>query len=359
MKITIQSIALVVLCITHLPLAVSIRNPSIRNLGNAEHGKSRMGGYQEITNLSDNEYLQNAASFAIQQYLAGVSPTYSFLVADEDMDTVKYDVIAARQQVVAGMNYDMLLSLTVNGQCVGGFSVLVYDHFGDLEITDWGGEMPCDQLQQLTAATENENKNGVEGGGDGEEYYYYYYNQDEKNPLAGGEKYYDGEESYYGYEGNDGDDSADADDEYYNIRPEGEKGPGEEYVGSEDIVYYDNPKEYSVEKMEGVGMVASGAVAWSVCATDEESARAVCHWYTQPESCESDASCKRGESCFDVCRSEPSRPYKANFCFIQDGEEFRCTNTPCERDEDCQEGHWGCSSGKTCSDMGACCTMVE
>ena len=65
--------------------------------------------------------------------------------------STSYQVLEASQQVVAGMNYRLKIQINDNQQqqqdqqtCLGTFTVIVYDHFGELSITEWGeANMPC------------------------------------------------------------------------------------------------------------------------------------------------------------------------------------------------------------------------
>lgn len=114
--------------------------------------ESLMGAYHDITDIAGNVFLQKAATFAFQQFLAGASSTttYTFLSSHNYVpDHIQQEIISAKQQIVAGMNYDIVVRLTTDGephQCVGGFHVIVYDHFDELSVTDWGDELTCDQL---------------------------------------------------------------------------------------------------------------------------------------------------------------------------------------------------------------------
>jgi hypothetical protein len=111
-----------------------------------------MGGYHDITDISGNAFVQKAATFAFQQFLAGASSTtaYTFISSNNYRpDHVQHEIVSAKQQLVAGMNYDITVRLITDGEpqpCVGGFRVTVYDHFGDLNVTNWGEELTCDQL---------------------------------------------------------------------------------------------------------------------------------------------------------------------------------------------------------------------
>ena len=72
------------------------------------------------------------------------------------------------RQVVAGMNYKLVVILTVPNvnnvvttrttidghKILGGFEVTIYDRFGELSVTQWGQEVTRDEAKTLL-----ENKN--------------------------------------------------------------------------------------------------------------------------------------------------------------------------------------------------------
>lgn len=121
-----------------------------------------MGGYHEGD--PTNRRVMNAASFAVvalAQSQASAGVTYSFMPAllalklNNVGDKVsihgtelKIEVPKVRQQVVAGMNYDLTVELHKEESCLGAFEVKVYDRFGDLKVTKWGKEVICDESHQ-------------------------------------------------------------------------------------------------------------------------------------------------------------------------------------------------------------------
>jgi len=139
------------------------QHPLIRN--NAE----LLGGYREVTDITGNVFLQNAAAFAFEQYVAGLSSyPYSFTKSrnEGEANHLAYEIVSAQQQLVAGMNYDILLKLTreEDGQqpyCLGGFHVIVYDNFGVLGVTSWGKEISCDHFL-IVQQEKSENKDTEE-----------------------------------------------------------------------------------------------------------------------------------------------------------------------------------------------------
>merc|ERR1712078_401380 len=65
---------------------------------------------------------------------------YSFV---NNVSVGGYKILQASSQVVAGMNYRMIIMLNdgTSDTCVGAFGVTVYDQFGNLSIKDWGKEI--------------------------------------------------------------------------------------------------------------------------------------------------------------------------------------------------------------------------
>lgn len=120
-----------------------------------------VGGYRPCSDLQDPRLLE-VAEFAASQPLP---EKYSFTpLSDPTISSVSVKVVRADQQVVAGMNYRMALLLVKNepdpgtensrgppslASCVGAFSVIVYDHFGALEVTSWGDEIDCSKAKAL------------------------------------------------------------------------------------------------------------------------------------------------------------------------------------------------------------------
>jgi hypothetical protein len=106
----------------------------------------------------DSPQVVSAASFAVSSL--SESP-YSFAsnvmsaaeTADEGSVVVK--VAKAWQQVVAGMNFRLVIIVENNstGECIGSFTATVYDHFGSLSVTKWGKEVTCDQAKGLLEQT--------------------------------------------------------------------------------------------------------------------------------------------------------------------------------------------------------------
>jgi len=125
-----------------------------------------VGGYSPVDDKEDSR-VTNAAKFALTSLFDGDDKTvekYSFhstLTSNNKKNQQNYDVEVVRgyDQVVAGMNYKLILRVVDNSQsassCVGGLAVTVYDHFGDLSVTTYGKEFSC---QELNALDQNESE---------------------------------------------------------------------------------------------------------------------------------------------------------------------------------------------------------
>ena len=118
-----------------------------------EHTRMIAGGYGEINELDANPRLQEVATYAVEQITQNdniqLNKNYSFasyLTTSENGEkNYSVKVVHAYQQVVAGMNYKMIIAIhdLKNNKCIGSFKVTVYDHFGDLSVSNWGGEISC------------------------------------------------------------------------------------------------------------------------------------------------------------------------------------------------------------------------
>lgn len=65
------------------------------------------------------------------------------------------------RQVVAGMNYKLVMTISDETSCLGAFEVTIYDHFGDLSVTKFGDEMSCDDAKALAEEDESESGEGL------------------------------------------------------------------------------------------------------------------------------------------------------------------------------------------------------
>jgi hypothetical protein len=117
------------------------------------------GGFSPIDDLQQPN-IQQAAEFAVHTLLSDkassseVKPVdYSFVpeLRAPDVSDTNWTVVKGYQQVVAGLNYRLIVALHSNksGSCVGGFAVTIYDHFGELSVTQWGKEVECDTLEHM------------------------------------------------------------------------------------------------------------------------------------------------------------------------------------------------------------------
>jgi len=96
------------------------------------HGS--LGGYRPADITS--ERVVDASNFAFASALEGddLVSTFSFESESTNPDDFELQVINASQQVVAGINFKITVGVFQNDHCVGGFKVLVYNHFGDLSV---------------------------------------------------------------------------------------------------------------------------------------------------------------------------------------------------------------------------------
>jgi hypothetical protein len=147
-----------------------------------EQKQQRAGGYSAIPDLTD-ERVRKAAYFAVntlQQQSTTDTNRFPFQSELADAPDLRVTVARGSRQVVAGMNYKLVLvvsqpSATSNEKTVaeeveddtivGGFGVTVYDHFGKLSVTKWGEELTKDQAK---AMMENMHDFGVEDSDLGE-----------------------------------------------------------------------------------------------------------------------------------------------------------------------------------------------
>jgi hypothetical protein len=116
-----------------------------------------LGGYKpvDVEDSQAMEQVQVAANFAVKRVIAGGEPSYSFSpelssLDDENDQQLITKVLRASMQVVAGMNYRMTIAiLKPDGECVGAFKCVVYDRFGDLQVTSWGEETSCSEVTAM------------------------------------------------------------------------------------------------------------------------------------------------------------------------------------------------------------------
>jgi hypothetical protein len=120
-----------------------------------------VGGYSPIQDRNELRAVA-AAEFAVTALKTDASaPDYSFktlIVSPASQEAVNIKIAQGFQQVVAGMNYKMIVVLLQGAECIGSFGVTVWDQFGTLHLTKWGKEIPCDRAKAML-----ENENDFEG----------------------------------------------------------------------------------------------------------------------------------------------------------------------------------------------------
>ena len=143
------------------------------------------GSFAAIPQVRHDPRVRAVARFAVRAVREQqLPPPYAFVMDDSSLveeDATEPVVVRGWQQVVAGLNYKLAIVLVKVPQrldvddgtkriaststatattsiapewndIVGGFSVTVYDHFGELSVTKWGNEI---SLQQAKAMLEN------------------------------------------------------------------------------------------------------------------------------------------------------------------------------------------------------------
>lgn len=103
------------------------------------------GGYAPVPDFEEDSLVVEAAAFAFGELRSPGANAVGESVSG-------FRIVRASQQVVAGMNIRMtLLFHDALGKCAGACTVVVYNHFGDLSVTQWATddsvcENPQDQL---------------------------------------------------------------------------------------------------------------------------------------------------------------------------------------------------------------------
>jgi hypothetical protein len=160
--------------ITIILSIVSMSTVTSSLVGQKEEGSAvqqrrmMVGAYAEVTDPDRMERLAAVVEF-VQNELVAIASSgndslrkYSF--SSQVNAHQKFEIAQAFQQVVAGMNYRLLLVVSDQENdnsgrrvYIGAFTVTVYDHFGDLSLTLWGREM---ELSKALAILKKE-KEGV------------------------------------------------------------------------------------------------------------------------------------------------------------------------------------------------------
>ena len=124
--------------------------------------RKALGGYNAVEELDDE--IKAAAALAVQTLRIGGADTYSFV---PDLPPQVHDgdvhIVRAFSQVVAGINYRLVLAIVPANQetaqaCVGAFAVTIYDHFGEMSVTQWGQEIECSRAM---AVLQNDDSNDL------------------------------------------------------------------------------------------------------------------------------------------------------------------------------------------------------
>lgn len=108
-----------------------------------------LGGYKPVApDDLDEPHLLAAAQHAVTQYFATLSNRTNTKLnnIDHSSDMFEWDVMEASTQVVAGVNFKLRVALKekpVTNGCVEVFDVIIYDHFGDLSVKEWGETADC------------------------------------------------------------------------------------------------------------------------------------------------------------------------------------------------------------------------
>ena len=133
----------------HLLLVLLAFFSSIATLTRSETVAMPMvGGYTEIENVESHDRLP-----AVKEYVFAkiAESPYSFAsLVTSSPQGKDLQIIQAWSQVVAGMNYRLLMILMdADTQPLGAFTVTVYDQFGTLSDVTWGDELTIDQANDL------------------------------------------------------------------------------------------------------------------------------------------------------------------------------------------------------------------
>jgi len=109
------------------------------------------GDYKTVG--SQTEGVMLASRFAYVSALALPSFVSTLNYPEEQVlnsDNFEFQVLESSQQVVAGLNYKLTIAVfetgVQNSICVGGFKVIVYNHFGDLSVSDWVQILTSDEV---------------------------------------------------------------------------------------------------------------------------------------------------------------------------------------------------------------------
>lgn len=129
---------------------------------------NRVGGYRSVD--VDDARVVEVAGFALETLRSSSSKggaslpssLQTFAVGPLSVATSpRVRVVAAEQQVVAGLNYKLTLQIVDEDrdECLGVFNVVIYDQFGNMSVTEWGELSSCDELVE----GEQDEKDAIEG----------------------------------------------------------------------------------------------------------------------------------------------------------------------------------------------------
>eukprot|EP00429_Kryptoperidinium_foliaceum_P001087 CAMPEP_0176009822 /NCGR_PEP_ID=MMETSP0120_2-20121206/4448_1 /TAXON_ID=160619 /ORGANISM="Kryptoperidinium foliaceum, Strain CCMP 1326" /LENGTH=129 /DNA_ID=CAMNT_0017342629 /DNA_START=211 /DNA_END=600 /DNA_ORIENTATION=+ len=104
----------------------------------------------------DDPMITEAAQFCLKTLREDESlqDRYSFSVSEADVPTV----VEASQQVVAGMNFRLTILIRQENDCVGAFRATVYNHFGNLSVTEWKDELSCKEGEAILQEVQQDSK---------------------------------------------------------------------------------------------------------------------------------------------------------------------------------------------------------
>ena len=129
--------------------------------GNDQDVRNMVGSYKRVDEPVKDERIVLSAKLAVD-HLSEADQKYSFMETSTSVSpttSFAFQIIRAYEQVVAGKNYRLIILLQdpVSKACVGSFGVTIYDHFGELSISSWNKELPC----ELALATINDDAQEV------------------------------------------------------------------------------------------------------------------------------------------------------------------------------------------------------
>lgn len=113
-----------------------------------------VGGYSPIDPKTEREALLPIAKFVLAEFaqsssyetsLAASMPSLRSRIESNEVSPI---ILAAERQVVAGMNYRLVMGIMREDVCLGGFKVTVWRQLsGELKVTNWGGVLTCEEIE--------------------------------------------------------------------------------------------------------------------------------------------------------------------------------------------------------------------